>query len=82
MPQVAHDRNTYATSNISPQHDLKPLGIQVYNDSIKSFQIISSGNIVSLCHEPLVPQAAQNSVAIRIVYLRSLTNRTFHYYRF
>ena len=34
VPQVAHDRDTYATPNISPQHDLKPLGIQVYNGSI------------------------------------------------
>ena len=34
VSQVAHDRDTCATSNKSPEHDLKPLGIQVYNDSM------------------------------------------------
>ena len=57
MPEVAHDRDTYTTSNIA-KYDLKPLGIQVYNSS-KSFQIVSMYN-VSLCYEPLVAQVAQN----------------------
>ena len=34
VPQVAHDRATYTTSKASPKYDLKPLGIQVYNDSM------------------------------------------------
>ena len=50
--QVAHDRDTYATSNKSSQYDLKPLGIQHISDCI---------NLVTMCHEPLVAQVARYS---------------------